>query len=305
MVFRTTLPTIIGTLVLSRRLGATLVGVALLVAIGALNARPVGRLRTIATSVAELVAVTTLNLGHVARLRAFLGDVALLIAVAAGHDTLLVALLSTVTLLTAVAADVRLAVRAVAREVAHLAAVLALDVVHVRRLRALLRHVAVLTAVATTTTATLLRRLLAVASAMTNLVAVDALLDDLLRLTLLLLAVGTGVANLVAVLADDNEAVHREASLTESVDVLLRALGPAFGELGTPRLGGPLDGDGVLLISFALKIDQSPVDGNLLLLSDQVSVEPFATEGLLEVLQGSVANRLGIGEESLKISMSV
>lgn len=305
MVFRNDLPTTIATLVLSRRLGATLVGVALLVAVGALNARPVGRLRTVATSVAELVAVATLNLGHVARLRTLLRNMTLLIAVAACDDTLLVTLLSAMTLLTAVAADVRLTVRAVAGEVAHLAAVLAFDIVHVRRLRALLGHVAVLAAVATTTTATLLWRLLAIASTMTNLVAVDALLDDLLRLTLLLLAVGTGVANLVAVLADDNEAVHREASLTETVDVLLRALGPAFGELGTPRLGGPLDGHGVLLISFALKIDHSPVDGNLLLLSDQVSVELFAAEGLLEVLQGSVANGLGIGEERLRISMLV
>ena len=180
-----------------------------------------------------------------------------------------------------------------------MAAVLALDVVHVGRLRALLRHVAVLATVATAS-ATLLQRLLAVASTVTNLVAVDALLNDLLGLALLLLAVGMGVANLVAVLADDNEAVHREASLTETVDVLLRALGPAFGELGTPRLGRPLDGDGVLLISFALKVDESPVDGNLLLLGDQVSVELFTAEGLLEVLQGSVTNRLGIGEERLE-----
>ena len=187
---------------------------------------------------------------------------------------------------------------------AHLAAVLALDVVHVRRLRALLRNVAVLAAVATPT-ATLLQRLLAVASAMTNLVTVDALLDDLLRLTLLLLAVGPSVADLVAVLAHDDEAIHREASVTETVDVLLRTLGPAFGELGTPRLGGPLDRDGVLLIGLALQVDESPVDGNLLLLSDQVSVEVLAAEGLLEILKGGVANRLGIGEERLEISMLV
>lgn len=187
---------------------------------------------------------------------------------------------------------------------AHLAAVLALDVVHVGRLRALLRHVAVLAAVATTS-ATLLQRLLAVASTVTNLAAVDALLNDLLGLALLLLAVGSRVADLIAVLADDDEAVHGEASLTETVNVLLRALGPAFSELGTPRLGGPLDGYGVLLVGLALQIDQGPVDGDLLLLSDQVSVELLTAEGLLEVLQCSVANRFGIGEERLRISMLV
>ena len=120
-----------------------------------------------------------------------------------------------------------------------------------------------------------------------------------------MLAVGPGVADLVAVLAHDDEAIHREASVTETVDVLLRTLGPAFGELGTPRLGGPLDRDGVLLVGLALQVDESPVDGNLLLLSDQVSVEVLAAEGLLEILKGGVANRFGIGEERLEISMLV
>jgi hypothetical protein len=272
-------------------------------AVGALHAGPVGRLVTITASVAELVAVTALDLSHVLRLRALLRHVALLVAVAAGHDALLVTLLSAVAFLTAVAANIRLAVRAVAREVAHLAAVLALHVIHVRRLGALLRHVAVLTTVATTA-ATLLRRLLAVASTMSDLVAVDALLNDLLGLTLLLLTVGSGVADLFAVLADDDEAVHGEASLTKAVDVRLRILGPALSEDSTPRLSGPLDGHGVLLISLTLKVDESPVDGNLLLLCDQVGVELFATEGLLEVLQGSVANRLGVGEECLQIFLS-
>ena len=113
------------------------------------------------------------------------------------------------------------------------------------------------------------------------------------------------MANLLAVLADDNEAVHREASLTKAVDVLLRTLGPALSEDSTPRLGGPLDGDGVLLVGDALQVDESPVDGDLLLLGDQVCVELLATEGLLEILKGSVANRLGIGEERLHISVLI
>jgi hypothetical protein len=208
------------------------------------------------------------------------------------------------TLFAAVTTDVRLTVRAVAREVAHLAAILALDFVHVRRLRALLGHVAILATIATTT-ATLLRRLLAVASTVTDLVTVDALLDKLLGFTLLLLTVGSGVANSVAVLADDDEAVHREASLTESFDVLLRSLRPAPGEDSTLRLCGPLDADGVLLVGLALQIDQGPVDGNLLLLGDQMCVEFLAAEGLLKILEGSVANRLGIGEECLGVSMLV
>jgi hypothetical protein len=155
------------------------------------------------------------------------------------------------------------------------------------------------------TTATLLRWLLAVASTVTDLVAVDALLDDLLGLALLLLAVGSGVAHLVAVLADDDEAVHGEASLTESVDVLLRSLGPALSEDGTPRLGRPLDADGVFLVGLTLEVDESPVDSNFLLLGNQVGVELLATEGLLEILEGSVADGFCIGEEGLKVSMLV
>jgi hypothetical protein len=274
------------------------------VAVGALDTGPVGRLGAVTASVTELIAVAALHLGHVAWLWTLLRDVTLLVAVAASHDALLIALLCTMALLAAVAADVGLAVRAVAGEVTHLAAVFALNIIHVGWLGALLGHVTILATVAATTT-TLLRRLLAVASTVTDLVAVDALLDDLLWLALLLLAVGSSVANLVAVLADDDEAIHGEASLTETVDVLLRSLGPALSEDGTPRLSGPLDADGVLLIGLALKVDESPVDGNLLLLGDQVGVELLAAKCLLEVLEGSVANRLGIGEECLKVSILV
>ena len=99
--FWSNLPATVATVVLSGRLGATLVGVALLVALGALHTRPVGRLGTVAASVAELVAVTALDLSHVLRLRALLRHVALLVAVAAGHDALLVTLLSAVAFLTA------------------------------------------------------------------------------------------------------------------------------------------------------------------------------------------------------------
>lgn len=268
-------------------------------AVGALNTGPVGRLRAVTASVAELIAVTALNFSHVARLGALLGDVALLVAVAAGHDTLLLALLRAVALLTTVAADIRLAVRAVAGEVAHLAAVLALDVVHVRRLRAFLGHVPLLTAVTATTT-TLLGRLLAVTGTVTDLVAVDALLDNLVfGLTLLLLALGPGVADLLAVRADDNKAVNRETSLNQTGDVLLRSLRPCSLEDGTPRLGGPLDGDGELLVGLALQVDESPIDGNFLVLGDEVGVELLATERLLQVLECDIANGFGVSEESL------
>ena len=191
-------------------------------AVGTLDTRPVSRFRAIAAGVAELIAVTALDLGHVARLRAFLRDVTLLVAVAAGHNALLLALLSTVTFLTAVTAKIGLAVRAAAREVAHLAAVLALNIIHVGRLRAFLRHVALFAAVATTSATTLLQRLLAVTSTVTNFVAVDTLLDDLVfRLTLFLLTLGPGVTNFFAVGADDDEAIHGEAGLTKAVDVFL------------------------------------------------------------------------------------
>lgn len=273
---------------------------ALIVAVGALNARPIGRLGALTTGVTELVAVTALDLGHVARLRALLGNVALLIAVAAGDNTLLLALPSTVALLAAVAADVRLAVRAVASEVAGLVAVLALDVVHVRRLRTLLGDVALLSTVATATATTLLARLGAVAGTVTDLVAVDALLDDLLRLALLLVAPGLHVADFATVIADDDEAVHWEASFGEASKVLLRGGRPAFGEDGTPRLSRPLDGHGVLLVGLALEVDEGPVDSDLLLLSDQVGIELLVTEGELDLFEGGVADRFGVDEESLR-----
>ena len=273
----------------------------LLVAVGALNTRPVSRLGALATGVAELVAIAALDLGHVARLRALLGDVALLVAVTADHDTLLLALLGAVTFLATVAADVRLAIRAVVAEVTHLVTVLALDVVHVARLGALLGHVALVTAVATSAATTLLHRLLAVASTVTGLIAVDAHLDSLLDLALLLLAVGGHVARLFAVAADGDEAVHREAGLAKTVDVVLGGGRPSLGEDGALRLVGPLDGDSVLLVRLALEVDKGPVDSDVLLPGDQVSVELVAAESLLDVLEGGSTNGLGVDEESLSM----
>lgn len=268
-------------------------------AVGALDTRPVSRLGALTASVTELVAVTALNLSHVAGLRTLLRDMALLVAVAAGDDTFLLALLSTVAFLAAVAADVRLTVGAVAGEVTHLTAVLALNVVHVRRLGALLRDVAFLAAVAATSTATLLYRLLAVASTMADLVAVDTLLNGFVLLTLLLFTFGPSVADFVAIAADDDEAVHRKAGLAKTVDVYLWALRPANGEGSAPGLGRPLEGDGVLLVRLALKVNQSPVDSDFLLLSDKVGVEVLTTEGLLDILERDGAFSLGVGEESL------
>jgi len=298
------LPSTITGVFLGSRLGAPLVAVTLLVTVGTLNTGPVSGLGTLTAGVTELVAVAALDLGHVARLRALLGNVALLVAVTAGDDALFFALLGPVTLLATVAADVRLAVRAIVAEVAHLVTVLAFDVVHVARLRAFLGHVTFLAAVATAATTTLLRWLLAVTSTVAGLVTVDAHLDRLLDLTLLLLAVGCSVARLLAVATDGNEAVHWEASLTKAVDVLLWGGRPPLGEDGTLRLGGPLDGDSVLLIRLALEVDQSPVYGDVLLPGDQVGVELVAAEGLLEVLQGRGTNSLGIDEEGLWMSVN-
>jgi hypothetical protein len=272
--------------------------VALLVTVGALDARPVSRLGTVTASVAELVAVAALDLGHVARLRTLLGNVTLLVAVAASDDTLLLALLSTVAFLAAVAADVRLTVGTVTGEVAHLVAVLALDVVHVNRLRALLGHVTVLATVAAAAAA-LLDWLLAVAGTVTDLITVDTLLDLDLRLPLLLLTLGCSVADFVAVPADSDKAIHGETSLTEAVDVLLRAAWPPNGEGGTSRLGRPLERNGVLLVRLALEVDEGPVNSNLLLLGDKVSVEFLTAEGLLKILKRDGADGLGVGEESL------
>ena len=103
----------------SSRLRATLVGVTLLLAVGALYPRPVCRLGAIAASVAELVAVATLNLGHVARLCALLRHVALAIAVATLDDAHLLTVLSTVALFTTIVAEIWLTVGTLAREMPH------------------------------------------------------------------------------------------------------------------------------------------------------------------------------------------
>ena len=266
------LPSTIATLRLGSRLGTPLVGVALLVAVGALDARPVSGLRALTASVTKLVAVTALDFCHVARLRALLGNVSFLVAVAASDDALLLALLRAMAFLAAVAADVRLAVRAVVSEVTHLVAVLTLDVIHVAWLGAFLGHVALLATVATAAATTLLRRFLAITSTVTRLVAVDAHLDRLFNLTLLLFASGSRVAGLLAIAADDNETVHREASLSETVDVLFGGGRPSLGEDGALRLGGPLDRDGILLVRLALEVDKSPVDSDVLLPGDEVRV---------------------------------
>jgi hypothetical protein len=279
--------------------------VTLLVTVGALDAGPVGGLRALTAGVAELVAVAALDLGHVAGLRALLRDVAFLVAITADHDTLLLALLGAVTFLAAVAADIWLAVRAFVAEVSHLGTVLAFHVVHVARLRAFLGHVTLVTAVATATTTTLLRRLLAVTSTMTRLVAVDAHLDRLLDFTLLLLASGGGVARLLAVAADGDEAVHREASLTETVDVVLGSGRPPLGEDGALRLGGPLDRDGVFLVRLALEVDEGPVDSDVLLPGDEVGVELISTESLLKILKGGRADGLGVDKECLLMPVSM
>jgi hypothetical protein len=109
------------------------------------------------------------------------------------------------------------------------------------------------------------------------------------------------VADLVTVPADDGEAVHREPSLAKTVDVFLLAARPTSSERGAPRLGRPLEGDGVFLIGLALEVDKGPVDGDFLLLGYEVSVELLTAECLLEVLEGEGTDSFGVGEESLLI----
>ena len=92
---------------------------ALLVTVGAFNARPVARLRALATLVAVFVTIAALDLGHVPWLRTLTGGVTLAIAVAADDDPLLGAVFRTVAFLLAIATDFRLTLRAVAREVPH------------------------------------------------------------------------------------------------------------------------------------------------------------------------------------------
>jgi hypothetical protein len=182
--------------------------------------------------------------------------------------------------------------------VADLVALLALHALSGTRLGALLRRVALLFAVAASEGVDTL--LGTVTGTMTFLVAVDTLNDRLRRYTLnlLLLAVLSKLASTVgvkmertylsdvtklsAVTTQGNTTVLDEASGSETLQVLLRGLGPAFSQLGTTGLCRVLEGENPLAFRVADRVDDGHVGSNGLLLSHQVDGRVVLTESLFD-----------------------
>jgi hypothetical protein len=150
-----------------------------------------------------------------------------------------------------------------------------------------------------TTATTDSARLRAIANVMAVVVAVRAtdlgLLDDLL----LFRAELHRVTNLLAVGAVWLQTIHRETGILKTFEVLLSALGPAFGEDGTTRLKGLLEADLVLLIGVTLEVDVGvDLGGNSLLLGDEVVLKISLTEALLKLDESELRSELTVDPES-------
>jgi hypothetical protein len=114
------------------------------------------------------------------------------------------------------------------------------------------------------------------------------------------------VANLLAVGAVGLQAVHGEASILQTLKVLLSTLGPAFSEDGTARLESLLERDLVLLVSVALEVDVGVDLGrNGLLLGDEVVLEVGLAEALLKLDKGELRSELAVGPEGLNEVVNV
>jgi hypothetical protein len=143
-------------------------------------------------------------------------------------------------------------------------------------------------------------RLGAVANVMAFVAAVGASNLGFLDHLLLFGAELHAVANLLAVGAVGLQAVHGEASILQTLKVLLSTLGPAFSENGTARLESLLERDLVLLVGIALEIDVGVNLGrNGLLLGDEVVLEVSLAEALLKLDEGELRSELAVGPEGL------
>jgi hypothetical protein len=156
------------------------------------------------------------------------------------------------------------------------------------------------TVLALTTATTDSARFGAITNVVAFVVAVRAGNLGLLDHLLLFGAVLHGVTNLLAVGAVGLQAVHGEASILQTLEVLLVALGPAIGENGAARLESLLEGDLVLLVGIALEVDVGVDLGrNGLLLGNEVVLEVGLTEALLKLNEGELRGELAVQPEGL------
>lgn len=106
--------------------------------------------------------------------------------------------------------------------------------------------------------------------------------------------------NLVAVATLLHHAVHHEASLRQTGEVLLRGRRPAFSELGTTRLGAELYADDEALVNLSLEIDDGVRVGDLLLLGDEMRVHAVTAEGILQDVEGQFRIGGSVGDDGLR-----
>lgn len=151
-----------------------------------------------------------------------------------------------------------------------------------------------------TTATTNSTRLRAVANVVAFVVAVGASNLGFIHHLLLLGAELHAVTNLFAVGAVGLQAVHGEASIVQTLEVLLGALGPAFGKDGATRLESLLEGDLILLVSIALEVDVGVDLGrDSLLLGNEVVLEVGFAEALLKLDEGELRGELAVDPEGL------
>lgn len=108
------------------------------------------------------------------------------------------------------------------------------------------------------------------------------------------------VTNLLAVGAVGFQAVHGEASIVQTLKVLLGALGPAFGKDGATRLESLLEGDLILLVSDTLEVDVGvDLRRDSLLLGNEVVLDVGLAEALLKLDKSELRGELAVDPEGL------
>ena len=208
-----------------------------------------------------LFAVATSNIGRIARLGAVLGLVALLITVAT-----LASILGTVL-----------------GEVAHLATLATFDSFSRARLSALIGLVSRLLAVAAGKR--IVTRLVAIASTVSLFVTVDALDGGAFNFRLLLSTTASRMAQCyngesvglmctgqpakgltTTIVAFGDSTIHGHSGLLQALKILFDRSGPLLLQVLAHTLRTEKVPDGVLLVNFALKVDQSECVRDLLVL---------------------------------------
>jgi hypothetical protein len=96
------------------------------------------------------------------------------------------------------------------------------------------------------------------------------------------------VAKLAAVATHGNAAILDKASRTQTLEVLLWALRPAWCKLRTTRLSGQLDRQNEVSLGIANKVDNSHVGGNVLLLGDEIDRQAILAQSSLHIGQAEL-----------------